>query len=146
MALLKAEAWAVSVHGAGPVSASGCACRHLSEFLQRLEDPDHGVRKEAVQLLAAAAVTRPALTAPCIAAKLPMLLQLTVVDDSLVRIVELGPFKQKVDDGLSLRKHTLECVEVRPLPAGLRPPHTQRRHMPPKPCVFQQVRPLPVSI
>lgn len=82
-------------------------------FLQRLEDSDHNVRKEAVQLLTAAALTRPALTAPCITATLPLLLQLTVVDESLVRVVELGPFKQKVDDGLSLRKHTLECVEVR---------------------------------
>lgn len=90
------------------------ACRHLPVFLQRMEDPDHGVRKEAVQLLNAAALTRPALTAPCIAATLPLLLQLTVIDESLVRVVELGPFKQKVDDGLSLRKHTLECTDVRP--------------------------------
>lgn len=105
-------------------NACACDCRHLPVFLQRMEDSDHGVRKEAVQLLNAAALTRPALTAPCIASTLPLLLQLTVVDESLVRIVELGPFKQKVDDGLSLRKHTLECVEVRspPSPLAVRTP------------------------
>lgn len=72
------------------------------------------MRKEAVQLLNAAALTRPTLTVPCITAALPLLLQLTVVVPALVRVVELGPFKQKVDDGLSLRKNTLECIEVRP--------------------------------
>lgn len=77
-----------------------------------------------MQLFNAAALTRPALTAPCIAAALPLLLQLTVVDEKLVRVVELGPFKQKVDDGLSLRKHTLECVEVRaPSVHAARPTH-----------------------
>jgi cullin-associated NEDD8-dissociated protein 1 len=72
------------------------------------------VRKEAVQLLGAAAHARPALAGPCLPASLPLLLKLTAVDKSLVRIVDLGPFKQTVDDGLSMRKHTFECLEVSP--------------------------------
>lgn len=87
--------------------------RHLPEFLKRLEDADHQVRKEAVLLLGAAAHARPTLAAPCLPASLPLLLKLTSVDKSLVRIVDLGPFKQTVDDGLSMRKHTFECLEVR---------------------------------
>lgn len=91
-----------------------CLCRHLPAFLQRLEDPDHQVRREAVLLLGAAAHARPTLAAPCLPASLPLLLKLTSVDKSLVRIVDLGPFKQTVDDGLSMRKHTFECLEVQP--------------------------------
>jgi TATA-binding protein interacting (TIP20) len=89
-----------------------CVRRHLPEFLQRLEDADHQVRKETVLLLSAAAHARPALAAPCLPASLPLLLKLTAVDKSLVRVVDLGPFKQTVDDGLSMRKHTFECLEV----------------------------------
>jgi hypothetical protein len=92
----------------------GGVCRHLPEFLQRLADADHQVRKETVLLLSAAAHARPALAAPCLPASLPLLLKLTAVDHSLVRVVDLGPFKQTVDDGLSMRKHTFECLEVRP--------------------------------
>ena len=35
---------------------------------------------------------------------LPLLYEETVVNTALIRFVEMGPFKHKVDDGLEVRK------------------------------------------
>lgn len=62
------------------------------------------VRKAAVQTLSTAAHNKPGLLSGEIGPLLPALYAQTAVDDSLIRTVDLGPFKHKIDDGLELRK------------------------------------------
>ncbi|KAJ1771553.1 Cullin-associated NEDD8-dissociated protein 2 [Coemansia sp. RSA 1813] len=42
----------------------------------------------------------------------PTLFAQTVVDESLVRIITMGPFKKRVDDGLEARKCAYQCVHM----------------------------------
>ena len=81
-----------------------------------MEDPNHNVRKEAVQLLSALLHCKPLLLAPVMQGVLPMLYKQTIVDTSLITIKDLGPFTHKEDLGLDLRKATFECMEVCFLP------------------------------
>lgn len=71
-----------------------------------------GVRKAAVQMLSSAAHSKASLVDAQLLAVLPQLFQQTVIDPSLIRTVDLGPFKHKIDDGLELRKATFECMDV----------------------------------
>ena len=43
---------------------------------------------------------------------LPIIYQATITDESLIREVDLGPFKHKVDDGLPLRKASFQCLDT----------------------------------
>jgi cullin-associated NEDD8-dissociated protein 1 len=43
---------------------------------------------------------------------LPTLYAETIPSESYVRIVDLGPFKHKIDDGLPLRKQTFQCLDI----------------------------------
>ncbi len=70
------------------------------------------VRKAAVQMLSSAAHSKASLVAAQLPAVLPQLYRQTVIDPSLIRTVDLGPFKHKIDDGLELRKATFECMDV----------------------------------
>ena len=57
-----------------------------------------------MQTLSTAAHVKPGLLGGQLAGLLPALYAQTVVDPSLIRTVDLGPFKHKIDDGLELRK------------------------------------------
>ena len=70
------------------------------------------VRKAAVQMLSSAAHSKASLVSAQLPAVLPQLFKQTVIDASLIRTVDLGPFKHKIDDGLELRKATFECMDV----------------------------------
>ena len=54
--------------------------------------------------LNSAAHHKTTLIRPSLPVLLPMLYAETAVNPDLVRYVEMGPFKHKVDDGLELRK------------------------------------------
>ena len=71
-----------------------------------------GVRKAAMQMLSSAAHSKASLVDVQLPAVLPQLFQQTVIDPSLIRTVDLGPFKHKIDDGLELRKAAFECMDV----------------------------------
>lgn len=77
-----------------------------------LRDEDRDVRRAAVQTLSAAAHAAPALARPILADALPAVFEQTVIDQSSVRVVDLGPFKHTVDDGLELRKAAFECCDT----------------------------------
>lgn len=74
------------------------------------------VRKSVVILLTAVAHNRPALVKVALEGDAnPVLRGLfaeTKQDKTLVRTVDLGPFKHKIDDGLELRKAAFECLGV----------------------------------
>ena len=84
----------------------------LPMALQLAGDSDVGVRRAAVQLLTAAAHNKPSLITDSLGPCLPLIFAQTKPDPSLIRTVDLGPFKHKIDDGLELRKAAFECLGV----------------------------------
>ncbi|KAG1681345.1 hypothetical protein FOA52_007393 [Chlamydomonas sp. UWO 241] len=84
----------------------------VPRFLGMMADPDRNVRKAAVVSLSAAAHHKPVLVASHLESLLPLLYQQTVVRPELVRVVDLGPFKHTIDDGLELRKAAFECMDI----------------------------------
>lgn len=99
-----------SIDRAHPIDAELTAL--LPEVLARIDDPEVGVRRAAVQLLSAAAHNKPSLVTGSLQATLPLLFAQTKPNPALVRIVNLGPFKHEIDDGLELRKAAYECLGV----------------------------------
>lgn len=84
----------------------------MATMLNHIQDQDRHVRKAAVQLLSTAAHNKPGLVLAHLASVLPLLYQQTTLNPALVREVDLGPFKHKIDDGLELRKAAFECMDV----------------------------------
>jgi len=84
---------------------------HMEFFLSMLRDEDLGVRHATLQLCTAAVHHQPALIGPFLAPTVvPMLFETITLKAE--RTVDLGPFKQKVDDGLPLRKTALGCINT----------------------------------
>eukprot|EP01061_Rhynchopus_euleeides_P021037 TRINITY_DN34207_c0_g2_i1.p1 TRINITY_DN34207_c0_g2~~TRINITY_DN34207_c0_g2_i1.p1 ORF type:complete len:1278 (+),score=657.22 TRINITY_DN34207_c0_g2_i1:86-3919(+) len=88
-------------------------------FMNKPEDADKEtnaanvkVRRAAVQLFTAAVHSKPFTVRPSVAEHIKALLAQCVVDQELVRMVNLGPFVHKVDDGLELRKSAFECIDI----------------------------------
>lgn len=63
-------------------------------------------------MLSSAAHSKAALVAEHLPGVMPRVYQQTIVNEALIRIVDLGPFKHKIDDGLELRKAAFECMDV----------------------------------
>ncbi|GBG74361.1 hypothetical protein CBR_g18772 [Chara braunii] len=84
----------------------------IDAFLNLIKDEDRHVRRAAVSALSTAAHNKPSLIADLLPSLLPLLYDQTEVKKELMREVDLGPFKHKVDDGLELRKAAFECVDT----------------------------------
>ncbi|GEM12805.1 cullin-associated NEDD8-dissociated protein 1 [Rhodotorula toruloides] len=82
----------------------------IVEFFKLMHDEDLGVRRLALSSLNSAAHNKPYLVRSHLDSLLPELYAQTVVDENLIRMVEMGPFKHKVDDGLDIRKTAYECM------------------------------------
>ncbi|GAA5945445.1 hypothetical protein JCM10213_005987 [Rhodosporidiobolus nylandii] len=80
----------------------------IVEFFRLMQDQDLGVRRLALSSLNSAVHNKPSLVRPHLDTLLPSLYAQTEIDESLIRMVEMGPFKHKVDDGLDLRKTAYE--------------------------------------
>jgi cullin-associated NEDD8-dissociated protein 1 len=106
--------YAVLSLGAGDDGALGVVAGVLPAFVGSIpcRDEDLDVRRAAVQTLSAAAHANPTLARPIFSDALPAVFEQTAIDKSLVRIVDLGPFKHTVDDGLELRKAAFECCDT----------------------------------
>lgn len=86
----------------------------ISKFLRSsLNKKEHyKVRRAGVLLLTSAVHTKPNLVVDRLIDLLPVLYQNSVIDESLIRKVDVGPFKIDVDDGLDLRKSVFECMDT----------------------------------
>ncbi len=63
-------------------------------------------------MLSSVAHNKAALVAEQLPRVMPRVYAQTVIDQSLIRVVDLGPFKHKIDDGLELRKAAFEAMDV----------------------------------
>lgn len=85
----------------------------LQDFFTMLNKSQNvAVRRACVLLLNSAAHNKPKLVQDSLDKILPNLYAECVFDKDLVRTIQLGPFKHKIDDGLELRKSSFECMET----------------------------------
>lgn len=84
----------------------------LPRAMGRLADENVTVRRSATLLLSLAAHTKLSLVKDLLGDCLPPLLEQTKPDESLVRTIDLGPFKHKIDDGLEQRKSAYDCLGI----------------------------------
>ncbi|KAI8848426.1 armadillo-type protein [Chytridium lagenaria] len=82
----------------------------IVQFLRLVQDADLNVRRVSLHTLNSAAHNKPYLITSSLDELLPLLYNETVVKDELIHIVEMGPFKHRVDDGLDARKSAYECM------------------------------------
>lgn len=82
----------------------------IVDFLVLMEDENLSIRQVALSTLMSAIRNKPLLLLPHLSRLLPLLYKETHKDSSLVRIVQMGPFKHEVDDGLELRKSAYEAM------------------------------------
>ncbi|CAG8713860.1 14860_t:CDS:10, partial [Acaulospora morrowiae] len=82
----------------------------IVDFLSLIQDSDLNVRRLSLSTLNSAAHNKPYLIRDVLGQLLPLLYSETEVKDNLIHMVEMGPFKHKVDDGLDIRKSAYECM------------------------------------
>jgi len=103
------------LHCYTPAARAALIHRALPGFVNFETVTDAAPRVAATRCLSAAAHAEPAavasgLSTDWIGAVAPALFAQTPVDKTLVRVVDLGPFKHTVDDGLETRKAAFECL------------------------------------
>eukprot|EP00622_Pseudochattonella_farcimen_P007753 FR743818.1.p1 GENE.FR743818.1~~FR743818.1.p1 ORF type:complete len:315 (+),score=58.24 FR743818.1:56-946(+) len=84
---------------------------HMETFLLMLKDDDLSVRHATLSMCNAAVHHQPGLIVSFLE-KLVVPVLYETVRLKQERVVDLGPFKQKVDDGLPLRKTALACINT----------------------------------
>ncbi|KAM9980951.1 hypothetical protein ACTFIY_003242 [Dictyostelium cf. discoideum] len=83
---------------------------NISQFLSLLHDGDLIVRRSALLSLNYIAHNKPNLIRNDLSVYLPILYNNAKIKPELIREVDLGPFKHKVDDGIEIRKTAFECM------------------------------------
>jgi len=82
----------------------------MGKFLELLKDKDLNVRRNTLLTLNYAAHNKPLLIRDVLPTYLPVIFSESKIKPELIREVDLGPFKHKVDDGLEVRKAAYECL------------------------------------
>ncbi|MCJ1478839.1 hypothetical protein MMC13_007523 [Lambiella insularis] len=77
-----------------------------------LEDSDLENRRLALMTLNAATQNKASLVLPHLSELLPLVINESKINPALVREVQMGPFKHKVDDGLEIRKSAYETLHA----------------------------------
>ncbi len=80
--------------------------------MKKLSDGNVSVRRCATLLLGLASHNKLFLVQDLLPSCIPPLLFQTRPDPSLIRVVNLGPFKHKIDDGLEQRKSAFDCLGI----------------------------------
>lgn len=75
-----------------------------------LEETDLDNQRLALTTMSSAVHNKPELVLPNLPELLPLVMGQTVVKPELIREVQMGPFKHKVDDGLEVRKSAYETL------------------------------------
>jgi cullin-associated NEDD8-dissociated protein 1 len=87
--------------------------QHLQTFLALLKDPDLNVHRQSLLTMNALAHNNFELIAAELTKTiLPILYSDMSIKAELIRVVDLGPFKHKVDDGLAIRKAAYQCLDT----------------------------------
>jgi len=79
-------------------------------LLTVLQDADMEIRRLAMTTLNSAAHNKPDLILPQLGQLVPFVMTESVIRPELIREVQMGPFKHKVDDGLEVRKSAYETL------------------------------------
>ncbi|KAJ3832369.1 armadillo-type protein [Lentinula raphanica] len=82
----------------------------IIDFLSLMGDEDLTVRRLALSALNSAARTKSNLIRDHLSVILPNLYKETVINQELIRTVQMGPWTHKVDDGLEARKTAYETM------------------------------------
>jgi cullin-associated NEDD8-dissociated protein 1 len=85
---------------------------HVEAFLDLMTDADLSVRRSGMLTFNSIVHNKPGLVRAHLKKFLPVMYGETVIKPELIREVNLGPFKHKVDDGLELRKAALSCMDT----------------------------------
>ncbi|KYR00775.1 HEAT repeat-containing protein [Tieghemostelium lacteum] len=83
---------------------------HISDFLTLLLDTDLIVKRSALLTLNYISHNKAGLIRNNLSNYLPILYNNSKIKPELIREVDLGPFKHKVDDGIEIRKTAFECM------------------------------------
>lgn len=85
--------------------------QRLAHFLTLLQDSDLGARRQCLVTVNALAHSHVELIETLLESQiLPALYQSTIPDPSQTRVVDYGPFKCKIDDGLPIRKGAYQAL------------------------------------
>ena len=82
----------------------------MGQFLSCLSNEDVNLRRLTLVMLNSAAHNKPVLIRSQLNDILALLYKQTLEDKSLIKLVEMGPFKHEYDLGLDLRKTAFECM------------------------------------
>ncbi|KAK8241917.1 armadillo-type protein [Phyllosticta capitalensis] len=77
---------------------------------QMLEETDLDNQRLALTTMSSAVHNKPELILPHLNELLPLVMNKTFINPDLIREVQMGPFKHKVDDGLEVRKSAYETL------------------------------------
>lgn len=77
-----------------------------------LSDDDLENRRLALTTLNSAVKHKPATVLRNLSQLVPFVIKATTIDPSLIRDVQMGPFKHKVDDGLENRKASVSFRSI----------------------------------
>eukprot|EP01025_Chloroclados_australasicus_P069865 TRINITY_DN9935_c0_g2_i1.p1 TRINITY_DN9935_c0_g2~~TRINITY_DN9935_c0_g2_i1.p1 ORF type:complete len:408 (-),score=55.39 TRINITY_DN9935_c0_g2_i1:353-1576(-) len=81
-------------------------------FMELMGDSDRHVIKAAIYTLSTLVHHKPQMVQPRLSQALQLLYTRMAVDPTLIREIDLGPFKIKEDDGLEMRKAAFECMDM----------------------------------
>lgn len=107
VSVITAIKYAVDPH---PHPVDAALATIIPQVLAGLSDPEVEVRRAALLTLNYAAHNKANLVRPVLSEHLNALYAETLVKKELIKVIDLGPFKHKVDEGLENRKAAFECL------------------------------------
>ncbi|KAJ2276556.1 hypothetical protein J3F81_001324 [Coemansia sp. RSA 371] len=92
----------------------------LPQVLASIDDESINIRRLSLLALFTVIQSKAALIKDAVSTIEPALFRQTVVNESLIRIINMGPVKKRIDDGLDARRCAFQCVHmlVRMLPGA----------------------------